>query len=31
MKKLKRIKATTKVDFATYLGVTLAFLIVSAL
>ena len=31
MKKLNRIKATTKVDFATYLGVTLAFLIVSAL
>ena len=31
MKKLKSLKATTKVDFATYLGVIAAFLIVSAL
>lgn len=31
MKKLKSLKATTKVDFATYLGVTAAFIIVSAL
>ena len=31
MKKLKSLKATTKVDFATYLGVVAAFLIVSAL
>lgn len=31
MKKLKSLKTTTKVDFATYLGVIAAFLIVSAL
>ncbi len=31
MKRLKDVKGTTKVDFATYLGVTIAFLIVYAL
>ena len=31
MNKLKNLKVTTKVDFATYLGVVLAFVIVSAL
>ncbi len=31
MKKLKNLKKTTKVDFATYIGVILAFIIVSAL
>lgn len=31
MKKLKTLKPTTKVDFATYLGVIIAFLIVSGL
>ena len=31
MKKLKNLKKTTKVDFATYIGVIIAFVIVSAL
>lgn len=31
MKKLKNLKKTTKVDFATYIGVVLAFIIVSVL
>ena len=31
MKKLKSLKTTTKVDFATYLGVIAAFFIVSLL
>ncbi len=31
LKKIKNLKSTTKVDFATYLGVIIAFLIVSAL
>ena len=31
LKKLKNLKSTTKVDFATYLGVIIAFLVVSAL
>ena len=31
MKKLKNLKKTTKVDFATYIGVAVAFIIVSLL